>query len=83
MKRITEKNETGYVVPEQEKEAALCRLGKFEDLWQELEREQLQLRAEMEQLRAAGKQNTVKFKEKMVKKLNNATMLTAFQGRGL
>ncbi len=89
MDRKTGRDETGYFAQDcvctagAARGEAIDRLGKFETLWQDIEAEQLTLSAEMEKLRAAGKQNTVKFRELMVKKLNNANMLAVFQARGL
>lgn len=51
------------------------KLARFENLRDDLTAEQARLAAELEALRAAGKTNSYKFKEKMGQKLTNSAIL--------
>ena len=76
MERLTRKNAAGTweLDPDRLPEAAE-RLARYECFVQELPRELEQISAELEELRAAGKEKTVKFRELMAKKLTDRSLL--------
>lgn len=53
---------------------ALERLARFEDLFFGLEEEQRGISLQLEELRAQGKEKTVKFRELLAQKLANQTV---------
>ena len=75
MERITQKTESGYYVPPEQQAQALARLGRWEDMMEQLEREQAEISALLEELRAAGKEKSVRFRESFARKLTVSTML--------
>ena len=75
MERITQKTESGYYVPPEQQAQALARLGRWEDMMEQLEREQAEISALLEELRAAGKEKSVRFRESLARKLTVSTML--------
>lgn len=64
-------------------EAALDRLGAFETLYETLVAEQEAITAELQALRAAGKEKTYKARELMGKRLVNGNTLTLFRLHGI
>ena len=92
MERLTKKTAEGYVVKaatlqETGKELiggeAIERLARFEDYAEALAAGQESMAAELEALRAAGKKNTVKFKELLGKKLMDSNALALLQVYGI
>ena len=63
MERITQKTESGYYVPPEQQAQALARLGRWEDMTERLEQEQADIAAQLERLRGAGKEKSVRFRE--------------------
>ena len=75
MERLKEKNENGYCVPPAQQARALARLGHWEDMAGQLEQEQADIAAQLETLRQAGKEKSVRFRELFARKLTISTML--------
>lgn len=75
MERITKKTESGYYVPPEQQAQALARLGRWEDMTERLEQEQADIAAQLERLRGAGKEKSVRFRELFARKLTVSTML--------
>jgi len=77
MSRFTTKNEDGrYTVPDGSAEEAIQMLGLFEDAQEELLNSQKQIPKDLEELRAEGKEKTVRYKEMVAQRLaNNNTMM--------
>lgn len=71
------KADGGYAGPAAE------RLGRFEAFYDDLKVQQEKLAEELEGLRVAGKKNSVKFKELLVKKMTGSNMLVLMQTYGL
>ena len=80
MKRLTERTERGYFLPPERLEAAVERLGALETLYEELSARQAAIPGELEELRAAGKDKTVRFRELLARKLTNTAILDALAG---
>jgi hypothetical protein len=62
---------------------AINRLAKFENIYEDLILNQIQIPEEMERLRNEGKTKSVRFKELMVKKMTNANIIDLFKTYGL
>jgi len=62
---------------------AIAKLAKFENIHADLIASQSQIPEELEKLRNEGKTKSVRFKELMVKKMTNATMINLFKTYGL
>lgn len=62
---------------------AIDKLAKFENALDALTSSQIEVTAELEKLRNEDKTKSVRFKELMVKKLTNATMLSFFKNHGI
>ena len=72
MERYTQRREETWALAEGvDLSRALDRLGRCEDLFSDLEREQTELAQKLEDLRLQGKNKTVQFKELMARKLVN------------
>ena len=72
MERYTQRRaETWALAEGVDLSRALDRLGRCEDLFSDLEREQTELAQRLEELRLQGKNKTVQFKELMARKLVN------------
>lgn len=63
--------------------AAVDRLAAYEDIAPALEQRQTQLAEKLAQLRGAGKERSVQFRELLAEKLTNASMLALLKTRGL
>ena len=83
MNRFTVKNEGGYIVPNENIEKAIERLGEFEDAYEDLMCSQAQIPKDLENLRAQGKEKTVRYKETMAQKLINNSIVMFFEQHGL
>lgn len=57
MERFTQKTKDGYAIAPELQTQAIMRLGRWEDTVEQLEHEQAEIAAQMESLRAAGKEN--------------------------
>ena len=68
---------------ELELSAALRRLAAFEAVYQELADGIIVIPAEMEKLKAAGKEKTVRYKELFAQKLTNSYMIALFERHGI
>lgn len=75
--RITKQTEDGYTAVCAEKAAA--RLGRVEDLYERLSKEQEALSAQLASLRAEGKMKSVKFNQLMAKKLTNTNVIALLE----
>ena len=75
MDRLTEKQKDGYSLPAELQARALMRLGRWEDMAEQLEKEQTDISAQLESLRRAGKEKAVRFRELFARKLTVSTML--------
>ncbi len=75
MNRITRKTKNGYIIPPELQEPATARLGQWEDMIESLEREYEEISLQLEDLRAAGKGKSVRFREQLARKLTVSTML--------
>ena len=74
MDRLTEKQKDGYSLPAELQARALMRLGRWEDMAEQLEKEQTDISAQLESLRRAGKEKSVRFRELFARKLTVSTM---------
>lgn len=81
MNRLTTR--TGSTHSVSDLQQAIERLAAYEDLHEALEREQISLTTQMEALRAAGKEKTVRYREMFHKKLQNRDLLTLLQSHEL
>lgn len=75
--KLTEKNENGYQCLDEK--AAIERLGKIEELYERLCREQEEISSELSDLRSQGKAKSVKFNQLLAKKLSNVSILSALE----
>lgn len=73
MKRLTVATESGYSVPDCDE--AIARLAAYENLHERIENDQACIPAQLEELRAAGKEKTVTYRELIVRKLQNIYVL--------
>ena len=74
----------GYTLPENTAPAqVLQRLGFYEDYHQALLENQQKLADELEALRAAGKKNSARFREKLGEKLMGSNTLLELKMRGI
>lgn len=62
---------------------AVNRLGRFEDIYDNLISDQNQISKELEKLRLEGKTNSVKFKQLFANKLTNSNIISIFKAYGL
>lgn len=85
MTRLTQTGEDGAaaLAPGVSAQQVLEKLARFEQMTQELFAQQEQLADKMEQLRAAGKEKSVQFRELFAKKLTNAAFLAHLLALGL
>lgn len=92
MKRMTSRGQDGKAfVPEDALErcgegcagAAAERLALFEDFYEKLQKDQVEMAQKLEALRAEGKKNTVKFRELFGQKLMVSNTLVLLQTYGL
>ena len=81
MDRLTEKQKDGYSLPAELQARALMRLGRWEDMAEQLEKEQTDISAQLESLRRAGKEKSVRFRELFARKLTVSTMLDTLRRR--
>nr|WP_297172569.1 hypothetical protein [uncultured Agathobaculum sp.] len=75
MQRLTNRSDKGYALPEEMRHRALERLGRWEDMAEQLECEQADIAAQLEQLRRVGKERSVRFRELFARKLTVSTVL--------
>ena len=84
MERLTRRNAAGaWELPPDRLEEAAERLARWEGLPTELEEELAAISAELEALRGAGKEKTVRFRELMAKKLTDRSLLLRLEEAGL
>ncbi|HIY17719.1 MAG TPA: hypothetical protein H9839_10295 [Candidatus Intestinimonas stercorigallinarum] len=83
MERYTRRGDQGWQVPEGQEQAALERLAGLEDAYEELQGALALLEAQMEPLRAAGKQKSARFRELMGERLLLRRMLELLERHGL
>ena len=79
MEPLTIREGTGYVLSPERYDAGVNRLGALERMWADLEARQAAIPGELQALRDAGKEKTVKFRELMAEKLTNAAILSALE----
>lgn len=80
--RLTAPLKPGYRL-EGDLQEAVDKLGRLEDLCQELPAQQQIIHEKMEALRSQGKEKSCQFRELMVQKLNNSVLMATLQARGL
>ena len=83
MERYTRRGDQGWQVPEGQEQAALERHAGLEDAYEELQSGLALLEAQMEPLRAAGKQKSARFRELMGERLLLRRMLELLERHGL
>lgn len=83
MERYTQHSRTGWQVPEGLEQAAAERLAHFEDAYEDIRSKQARLEEQMESLRAAGKQKSVRFRELLGEKLMLQQMVMILESHGL
>jgi len=83
MTRFTRKIDGQFIVRDGNMSAAIQRLGQFEDAYEALMTEQEQIPVILEELRANGKEKTVRYRETMARKLVNRTIMMFFEEHGL
>ena len=83
MERYVQRRENGLVLDDNTLPQALERLARCEELLSDLEREQQELAARLEDLRGQGKNKTVQFKELMARKLVNQQLRLRLEQYGL
>ena len=83
MERYTPRGDQGWQVPEGQEQAALERVAGLEDAYEELQSGLALLEAQMEPLRAAGKQKSARFRELMGERLLLRRMLELLERHGL
>ena len=83
MELKTRRGDQGWQVPEGQEQAALERLAGLEDAYEELQGALALLEAQMEPLRAAGKQKSARFRELMGERLLLRRMLELLERHGL
>lgn len=79
MQPLTTREGTGYALSPERYDAGVNRLGALERMWADLEARQAAIPGELQALREAGKEKTVKFRELMAEKLTNAAILSALE----
>ena len=83
MKRITIKTEIGVTVPETEMHEAIARLAAYEDVYAVLAENAVMIPQEMEKLKAAGKEKSVRYREMLGQKLMETQFRALFQRHGI
>ena len=83
MKRITIKSIDDYSVPDESIKDAIQRLGEFEDAYDDLMNSQEKIPKDLEIMRTKGKEKTVSYKETLVQKLINNSIVMFFEIHGL
>lgn len=83
MERYTTRKDGAMMVRPEDMEAALLRLAAFEDMAENLDREQEEIARKLEDLRGRGKEKTVQFKELLAQKLVNNNMKLLLERYGL
>lgn len=83
MDRLTHRDGEGRAVLDAGLQEGAERLALFEDVCGELSREYEALGVELERLRAAGKEKSYQFREKMGRKLVDGQLLSLLRVRGL
>ncbi len=83
MERYTERTQDKTVVREGRLEEALERLAVFEDMFEGLERDQVYITRQLEELRSRGKEKTVQFRELLARKLVNGNMKLLLERYGI
>jgi hypothetical protein len=84
MKRYTTKNAGGAVsVAESDLQEALNQLAKFEDAYEALVDSQKSIPIELEKMKFAWKEKTVRYKEIFAQKLYNIQIAAFFERHGL
>lgn len=85
MERLTKKldDQDNYIVDNDKLNQAINKLAIFENIYEELNAEQIEISKKLEDLRNEGKMKSLKFRELMTKKLTNSAVLTLFKNYGL
>ena len=83
MKRLTIKSDTCYTVPDSELFEAFQRLAAFEDVYDELVSSMVTIPQELGELKAAGKEKTVRYREMLGQKLLNNQIIAMFERHGI
>ncbi|WP_367924547.1 hypothetical protein [uncultured Ruthenibacterium sp.] len=80
--RLTTRTVDGYELSVHSNDA-VQKLGRLEDLCEELPKQQQQIHQRMDELRNQGKEKSCQFRELMVQKLNNSMLIATLQAHGL
>lgn len=85
MERLTKKldDQDNYIVDNDKLNQAINKLAIFENIYEELNAEQIEISKKLEDLRNEGKMKSLKFRELMTKKLTNSAVLTLFKNYGI
>lgn len=83
MERMTRRGESGRAVLTASPGEAAERLALFEDVCEAIAAEYGALGEELDRLRAAGKEKSYQFREKMGRKLVDAQQLSLLRAKGL
>lgn len=83
MERLTAPAPGGGYESAASREALLARLALYENLHADVLQSQSKTAAQLEILRAQGKEKSVRFREHLAQKLTNAAILAALQAHGL
>jgi len=83
MKRITIKTEIGVTVLETGMNEAIARLAAYEDVYAVLAENAVMIPLEMEKLKAAGKEKSVRYREMLGQKLMETQFRALFQRHGI
>ena len=83
MSRLTHRDASGHAVLDASAGEAAERLALFEDVCDAVTAEYDALGTELDRLRAAGKEKSYQFREKMGRKLVDARVLSLLRVRGL
>jgi len=83
MKRLTIRTDTGCSVTDSELSEAFQRLAAFEDIYEELADNAVTIPPELEKLKTAGKEKTVRYKEMLGQKLIDNHIKALFERHGI
>ena len=83
MERMTRRDASGHVLLDASPGEAAGRLALFEDVCEAIAAEYGALGEELDRLRAAGKEKSYQFREKMGRKLVDAQLLSLLRAKGL
>ena len=83
MERLTSKNGDEIIVAEADTQEALRRLAAFEDVYAELMESMAAIPPELENLKAGGKEKTVRYRELFGQKMMNHHIIALLKRHGI